>query len=106
VYLNELAGEVGTSRSILAERFLCLLGEPPLRYLARWRLQLAARLLEGSRKTVMQIASDVGYESEASFNRAFKREFGLPPGRYRRTRESASGVRHRVGIAADRASVT
>jgi AraC-like DNA-binding protein len=104
--LNELACEVGTSRSILAERFLCLLGEPPLRYLARWRLQLAARLLEGSRKTVMQIASDVGYESEASFNRAFKREFGLPPGRYRRTRESASGVRHRVGIAADRASVT
>jgi AraC-like DNA-binding protein len=81
--LDDLAGEVGTSRSILAERFSGLLGESPLRYLARWRLQLAARLLQVSRKTIVQIASEVGYESEAAFNRAFKREFGLPPGQYR-----------------------
>ncbi|MEX2124779.1 MAG: AraC family transcriptional regulator [Woeseia sp.] len=79
-----LAAEVGASRSILTERFSRLLGEPPLHYLARWRLQLAARLLQSSRKTLVQVAADVGYESEAAFNRAFKREFGLPPGRYRK----------------------
>ena len=79
-----LAAEVGASRSVLAERFARYLGEPPLTYLARWRMQLAARSLRTTRNTVLQVASNVGYESEASFNRAFKREFGLPPARYRR----------------------
>jgi transcriptional regulator GlxA family with amidase domain len=82
--LTELAAETGASRSVLIERFARCLGEPPLTYLARWRLQLAARLLETTRKTILQLASDVGYESEAAFNRAFKREFGLPPAQYRR----------------------
>ena len=80
----ELAAEAGTSRSVIAERFARFLGEPPLTYLARWRLQLAARLLQTTQKTVLHVASDVGYESEAAFNRAFKREFGLPPAQYRR----------------------
>jgi AraC-like DNA-binding protein len=80
----ELATEVGASRSLLAERFAQFLGEPPLTYLARWRLQLAARLLQTARKTILHVALDVGYESEAAFNRAFKREFGLPPAQYRR----------------------
>jgi transcriptional regulator GlxA family with amidase domain len=71
------------------ERFNQYLGEPPLAYLTRWRLQLASRLLESSRrKTIVQVASEVGYESEAAFNRAFKREFGTPPARYRRQHES------------------
>jgi len=82
--LEELAAEAGASRSVLAERFTRFLGEPPLAYLARWRLQLAARLLQTTRKTVLHVASDVGYESEAAFNRAFKREFSLPPAQYRR----------------------
>jgi len=80
----ELAAEAGTSRSVIAERFARFLGEPPLTYLARWRLQFAARLLQTTQKTVLHVASDVGYESEAAFNRAFKREFGLPPAQYRR----------------------
>jgi AraC-like DNA-binding protein len=80
----ELAAEIGTSRSVLAERFDRFLGEPPLAYLARWRLQLAARKLQTTQQTVLNVAADVGYESEAAFNRAFKREFGLPPARYRR----------------------
>jgi AraC-like DNA-binding protein len=80
----ELAGEIGTSRSVLTERFARFLGESPLAYLTRWRLQLGARRLQTTRSTVLQIASDVGYESEAAFNRAFKREFGLPPAQYRR----------------------
>jgi transcriptional regulator GlxA family with amidase domain len=52
-------------------------------YLTRWRLQLAARSLEKTSRGVADIAADVGYESEAAFNRAFKRQFGQPPGRYR-----------------------
>jgi AraC-like DNA-binding protein len=82
--VGELAAKVGASRSVLAERFVLFLGEPPLTYLARWRLQLAARLLQTTQKTILQVAIDVGYESEAAFNRAFKRQFGLPPAQYRR----------------------
>jgi transcriptional regulator GlxA family with amidase domain len=59
-------------------------------YLLRWRLQLAARALTSTSRGVAEIASDVGYESEASFNRAFKREFGLPPARYRREHRAVS----------------
>lgn len=79
-----LAKEVGLSRSTLAERFTRYISEPPMTYLARWRLQLAARSLTTSPKSVAEIAAKVGYESEAAFHRAFKREFGLPPARYRR----------------------
>ena len=82
--LPELAVEAGTSRSVLSDRFAHFLGESPMNYLARWRLQLAAQMLQGDRRTVMQVALDVGYESEAAFNRAFKREFGLPPAQYRK----------------------
>ena len=81
---SELALRAGASRSVIAERFARFLGEPPHAYLMRWRLQLAARLLETTRKTVGRIAGEVGYESEAAFNRAFKREFGAPPAQYRR----------------------
>ncbi len=82
--LAELATEVGASRSVLAERFTGFLGIPPLTYLGRWRLQLAARKLQTSQQAILQVAADVGYESEAAFNRAFKREFGLPPAQYRK----------------------
>jgi len=78
-----LADEVGISRSALVERFTRYLSEPPMAYLTRWRLQVAARSLEKTSRGVADIAADVGYESEAAFNRAFKREFGQPPGRYR-----------------------
>ena len=81
----ELADAVGASRSVVNDRFSKFLGEPPLSYLTRWRLQLAAGLLKTTRKRIVQVASEVGYESEAAFNRAFKREFGVPPGQYRKT---------------------
>ena len=81
--IADLAEEVGISRSALVERFTRYLSEPPMAYLTRWRLQLAARSLESTSRGVAEIAADVGYESEAAFNRAFKREFGQPPGRYR-----------------------
>ena len=81
--IADLANEVGISRSTLVERFTRYLSEPPMTYLTRWRLQLAARALEGTPRGVAEIAGEVGYESEAAFNRAFKREFGQPPGKYR-----------------------
>jgi len=81
--IADLADQVGISRSALVERFTRYLSEPPMTYLTRWRLQLAARSLEKTSRGVADIAGDVGYESEAAFNRAFKREFGQPPGRYR-----------------------
>ena len=79
----ELARRVGVSRSVLAERFRHFLGMPPMAYLTRWRLQLGAQMLTSTRHSVAQIASEVGYESEPAFNRAFKREFGSPPARFR-----------------------
>ncbi|SRR6266496_555833 len=88
--LADLANEVGLSRSALSERFTRYLSEPPMSYLTRWRLQLAARALATTPKGVAEIAADVGYESEAAFNRAFKREFGLPPAQYRREQRKSS----------------
>ncbi|HLQ77378.1 MAG TPA: helix-turn-helix transcriptional regulator, partial [Terriglobia bacterium] len=90
--IADLADEVGISRSALVERFTRYLSEPPMTYLTRWRLQLAARSLGSTSRGVAEIAADVGYESEAAFNRAFKREFGQPPGRYRSDQKSLSAA--------------
>ncbi len=99
--LPDLAAEIGTSRTVLSERFAHFLGESPMNYLSRWRLRLAAQLLQGDRKTMLQVAMDVGYESEAAFNRAFKREFGLPPAQYRKAmiEQAAHGVAEASGRA-------
>jgi AraC-like DNA-binding protein len=90
--IANLAQEVGVSRSALAERFRQFLGEPPMTYLARWRLQLGAQTLTTTSYSVARISGEVGYESEPAFNRAFKREFGVPPARFRMQTRSA----HRV----------
>jgi AraC-like DNA-binding protein len=86
--LDELADEAGMSRSALTERFARYLGQSPMAYLADWRLELGAEALRTSSRSVLQIASEVGYESEAAFNRAFKRKFGRPPAQYRRASRS------------------
>lgn len=83
--LERLAQAVGLSRSILASRFTHYVEIPPMQYLARWRLQLAARLLERPGVSIAQAAAEVGYESEAAFNRAFKRFVGVPPGTWRKS---------------------
>jgi AraC-like DNA-binding protein len=80
----ELATEVGVSRSALMARFTRYLSDSPIAYLTGWRLRLAAQALTSSPRGVADIAAAVGYESEAAFNRAFKRAFGTPPARYRR----------------------
>jgi AraC-like DNA-binding protein len=87
--LDTLAREVGLSRSALAERFSEMMGVPPMHYLSSWRLQLAARLLEAPSVSIAQAAAQVGYESEAAFNRAFKKLVGVPPGAWRRSRIAA-----------------
>jgi AraC-like DNA-binding protein len=88
--LADLAKEAGLSRSVLAERFRHYLGETPMAYLTRWRLQLGAEMLGSTSYSVAQIAAEVGYESEAAFNRAFKREFQAPPARFRTQHRAAA----------------
>lgn len=82
--VDELALAIASSRSTLAERFRAVIGEPPMHYLTRLRMQLAARRLEASRHSVARVADEVGYESSAAFQRAFKRCFGVPPATWRR----------------------
>jgi AraC-like DNA-binding protein len=84
--VNELATASGMSRSPFAAKFTSLVGEPPLKYLTRWRMQLATRWLRGGDVSVAEIAERVGYDSEAAFSRAFKRWTG----------ETAGGVRRRT----------
>lgn len=81
--IASLGHEIGVSRSVLAERFRRYLSQSPMAYLAQWRLQLGAQFLKATSRSVADIAAEVGYESEPSFNRAFKRQFGLPPARFR-----------------------
>src|SRR5262249_22622165 len=94
--IASLAKEAGVSRSVLAERFRHYLDETPMAYLTRWRLQLGAQMLASTNYSVAQVAPEVGYESEAAFNRAFKRKFTVPPARYR----SQSRSTHATGSQA------
>ena len=82
--VSTLARRVGLSRTRLAERFTHFLAESPMAYLTKWRLKLSAELLQSSDDSVAEIATAVGYSSEAALNRAFKREFGSPPAQFRR----------------------
>jgi AraC-like DNA-binding protein len=82
--LDALAATVNVSRATLARRFAHYVGEPPLTYLSRWRLTVAAHKLRSTTLPVAAIAHDIGYTSEFAFNRAFARAHGHPPGRYRR----------------------
>jgi AraC-like DNA-binding protein len=90
--IASLAEEGGISRSVLAERFRYYLDQSPMAYLTSWRLQLGAQMLSSTNYSVAQIAAEVGYESEAAFNRAFKRAFELPPARFRNQSRVASGT--------------
>jgi AraC-like DNA-binding protein len=84
--VETLARAVGASRSVLAERFAEVVGHPPMQYLTLWRMQLASRqLIDGGQ--VAEVASAVGYESEAAFSRAFKKVVGQSPATWRRRRD-------------------
>ncbi len=83
--VDELAEKAGLSRSALAQRFTDMLGQPPMQYLTRWRLTLAAQRLREEQTSIARIAADIGYDSEQAFNRAFKRELGETPAAWRRS---------------------
>ena len=87
--LVDLAKEGATSRSALAKRFTDLVGQPPMQYLTQWRMQVAANHLTDGNAKVATIASEVGYESEAAFSRAFKKATGMAPGAWRESRRRA-----------------
>jgi AraC-like DNA-binding protein len=82
--IEELAKDVGLSRSVLAERFADLVGTPPMQYLTKWRMQIASGLLSGSSTNIATVAAKSGYGSEAAFSRAFKKIVGVPPSAWRR----------------------
>lgn len=82
--MDDLSRQVGLSRSALHERFVGIIGQPPMQYLAQWRMQIASRLLRDTQSSIASIAADVGYDSEAAFSRAFKRQAGVPPAAWRR----------------------
>jgi AraC-like DNA-binding protein len=84
--IDDLAREVGLSRSLLAERFVHFIGVPPMQYLAKWRMQLAAERLRGTTEGLAEIAERVGYGSESAFSRAFKRLVGVAPATFRQAR--------------------
>ena len=82
--LAELAAQAGASRSVLAERFVQFVGQPPMQYLVQWRMQLATRMLIEPDAKVSTVAAALGYESESAFSRAFKKCAGTAPGSWRR----------------------
>ena len=82
--VDDLAREVALSRSVLAQRFTELVGEAPMRYLANWRMQLAKQMMREGTHNIQEVAARVGYDSEAAFNRAFKRATGSPPATWRK----------------------
>ena len=87
--LDALAREAGVSKTVLGDRFRGLLGESPMQYCARWRMRVAADMLRKERQNACSVAYSVGFNSEAAFNRAFKREFGLPPAAWQRSQAAA-----------------
>jgi len=83
--MDELGREVGLSRSALADRFIRLIGTPPMHYLASWRVQVAMQELRNTSASLAQVADMIGYESEAAFSRAFKKAVGTAPATWRRS---------------------
>ena len=90
--LDELARQASSSRTNVAKRFTDLVGQPPMQYLAQWRMQVAANLLAQSGSKVASIASQVGYDSEAAFSRAFKKATGVAPGAWREARRAGGST--------------
>lgn len=96
--VDDLAREAGISRAALAKRFVGIVGDSPMQYLASWRMHLARSLLRESNIGIAQLALRVGYESEAAFSRAFRRTVGMPPAAWRDASAGSAEIRP-IGIA-------
>lgn len=81
--IEGLARQCGTSRTVMADRFMKFVGVPPMHYLAKWRMQVASEMLNRGNRNMATIAAEVGYESEAAFSRAFKKLIGVSPSMWR-----------------------
>ena len=90
--VDDLGREVGLSRSALADRFIRLIGLPPIHYLTSWRMQVAAQKLRNTSASLAQVAEIVGYDFEAAFSRAFKKAFGVAPATWRRSNSFATSM--------------
>ena len=88
--VEDLGRQIGMLRSALHERFVDLVGQPPMQYLTHWRMQLGANRLREGCATVAAIAQEIGYDTEAAFSRAFKRIVGQPPAAWRRAQRPAA----------------
>jgi len=88
--IEALAARASLSKTTFTEAFRKMLGVTPMQYVTSWRLHKARALLDRADRSIQQIALEVGYESESSFNRAFKEQFGAPPGRFRRALSDAN----------------
>ena len=99
--VGSLASEAAMSRSAFAARFTELVGEPAMHYLARWRMHLALAWLNDDRVTLAELASRLGYQSEAAFSRAFKRFNGVSPGAVGRKGEATSDARRLLSATAN-----
>ncbi|SAK55995.1 AraC family transcriptional regulator [Caballeronia glebae] len=99
--VEELGERVGLSRSALHERFVEIVGLPPMQYLVNWRMQVAAGLLRNTNSTIAGVAQDVGYASEAAFIRAFKRLVGKPPATWRREKSRVEAATHTQKVNSD-----
>ena len=100
--VDDLGREVGLSRSALADRFIRLIGLPPMHSLTNWRMQVAIQKLRNTSASLAQVAETVGYDSEAAFSRAFKKAFGAAPATWRRSNRSRLSVRFPVSRAVPR----
>jgi AraC-like DNA-binding protein len=96
--LERLADEAAMSRSSLHERFVHFIGQPPMQYMTQWRMQVAAGLLRDTKSKLIEVALACGYESEAAFSRAFKREVGVAPGAWRRGARPGTGEPQKVEV--------
>jgi AraC-like DNA-binding protein len=97
--VSSLAAEVAMSRSAFAARFTELVGEPPMHYVARWRMHVALASLREDGATLGELAMRLGYQSEAAFSRAFKRFIGVSPGSVRRNGDAANRQRAALAIS-------
>jgi AraC-like DNA-binding protein len=97
--VSSLAKRVGLSRTRLAERFRHFLGLSPIAYLTEWRMKLGAEELRSTAKSITEVALDVGYNSEAAFNRAFKRTYHAPPAQFRQRGKSTEPIQKKAARA-------